>query len=75
MKLLLVKIGLWVARLGGWTPIAPDIIESAFIITKQAETMKGGGEFKRREALRAMMNRHPNAKIKDLAFAIEWVLR
>ncbi len=79
MKTLLVKFGLWLARLGGWNEFThgldPAILDSAKLMTTQAETMGGSGEYRRREALRAMMNRHPKAPERDLALAIELALR
>lgn len=79
----LVGMGLTVARWGGWvSPIGrryhglevhPEILESARLMTQQVEERFQGvsGEFKRREALRAMLNRHPDRPVRELALAIE----
>jgi hypothetical protein len=78
-KRWLVIVGLWLARHGGWTPSIPilpdEVLASAKLITTQTEALPAGGEFKRREALRALMNRHPLTAIKDLALSIELALR
>ena len=88
MRRWLVHIGLWLARLGGWEPPAPvpfghsetlgldpALIASTHLMTEQTGKMGGSGEYRRREALRALMNRHPEAKERDIAFAIEAVIR
>lgn len=79
-KRFLVRFGLWLARKGGYGAdnqgVESDIIDSARLITAQAESMKGvSGEYKRREVLRSLMNRHPEAKERDLNLAIELVLK
>jgi hypothetical protein len=86
-KRWLVVVGLWLARQGGWVeaqhvvyipatiPVSDALIASAKEMVVQTEKMPGGGEFKRREALRAMMNRHPDLPVKDLALAIEYAVR
>ena len=79
-KRFLVRFGLWLARKGGYDAhnqgVASDIIDSAKLISEQAEAMKGvSGEYKRREVLRSLMNRHPDANERDLNLAIELVLK
>lgn len=54
--------------------IQKDLRESAKLITGQVAEMDGSGEFKRAQALRALMNRHPELGEGDLALAIELAL-
>lgn len=85
IKRWMVVIGLWLARKGGWEEVQPlpllpvpldqAIFASAQLLVAQAEGMKVSGEYRRREVLRGLMNRHPDATVKDLALAIELAVR
>ena len=81
-KKWLVQFGLWLARCGGWKDpvlygglVSDDLLESARLMASQAEKIPGGGEYRRREVLRSLMNRHPTARVKDMALAIELAIR
>lgn len=54
--------------------IPPGLAASAKVILAQTEIMSGSGEFKRAQALRALMNRHPEVRERDCALIIELVL-
>ena len=51
--------------------IGAQLMESAKMIIGQTGAMEGSGEFKRAQALRALMNRHPEARERECALAIE----
>lgn len=79
LKRTLVKFGLWLARLGGWTPynagLSNELIESAKLMIAQAgHIAEVSGEYKRREVLRSLINRHPDIPERKLNLAIEQVL-
>lgn len=82
IKRWLVRVGLWVARLGGWQPCtAPHLPEDAQIelarqIVHDVETRVGPapGPVKAREALRCLLNLRPEAKVSDLNLLIELAL-
>ena len=78
----LVTLGLWLAHLGGWTLPFPEpcrrlhatspYLDTARLIHAEVERQQmHNGEQKRHAALRAMLNRHPEARERDLALAIE----
>lgn len=54
--------------------ISKALLDSAREITAQAESMGGSGEYRRAQAMRAMLNRHPDASERACALAIELVL-
>ena len=61
MRKLLIKLGLWIARLGGWREqfdFSPAEIEQAMNIVKQVEEKFNGqsGSFKRAQAMRPLLN-------------------
>jgi hypothetical protein len=78
----LVRMGLWLAKKGGWTPdpcarahadVKTDVYESAQLLMDQVDAgfPYASGEFKRREVIRAMMNRHPSLRTRELALTLE----
>ena len=82
LRAWLVILGLWLARLGGWEPprpapvtdlVAPELVASARMFVAHVEEHFRGqsGEFKRAQVLRGLLNRHPGAKERDCALAIE----
>lgn len=83
MKNLLIRCGLWLAKLGGWAPCAlphlpsDDQVELAAKICAdvQQRFTEAPGEYKRREALRVLMNLRPEAATKDLNLLIELALQ
>lgn len=78
LKRWCVVVGLWLCRLGGFVPYeapALDVLESARIFVAQANPLGGSGEYRRNQALRALMNRHPEARERDLCLAIELAVR
>lgn len=86
MKQLMVRFGLWLAQRGGWTPEVcsrvhadtdSELFKSACKFRDQIENSFAGasGEFKRNQALRAMLNSHPQASERDCALAIELAVR
>lgn len=83
IRYALVVVGLWLARLGGWTPDPPcalphltsDYADTARLAVREAEKLGGSGEYRRREALRVMLNLNPGARERDLAMAIELAVR
>jgi hypothetical protein len=53
-------------------PFLPEGLQaSAKVIMDQTALMGGSGEFKRAQALRGLMNRHPEARERSCALAIE----
>lgn len=85
MKTYLIRFGLWLARLGGWTPIAPCLrphlpddsqVDLAKQIVQDVEARFGAspGPVKAREALRVLMNLRPEASARDLNLLIELAL-
>jgi len=80
IRRVIVVLGLGIARLAGWRPIplvAPGLLVSARMFVEHIEKGFAGqsGEFKRAQALRALLNRHPEAKECDAALAIELAVR
>jgi hypothetical protein len=76
MRKLILKIALWLARLAGedlvrMTHVGEDILKSASMLCDQVDSQDTSGEHKRAQVLRALMNRHPEAKERELAAAIE----
>ena len=86
MMYLLVRFGLWLARLGGWQETVckrahlpddnPELVDDVRLCTEhvQLKFPNAPGEFKRREALRMLLNRHPALTERELNFTIELVL-
>lgn len=85
MKTCLIRVGLWLARRGGWTPIAPCLrphlpddsqVDLAKQIVQDVEARFGPspGPVKAREALRVLMNLRPEASARDLNLLIELAL-
>jgi len=79
LKRLCVVVGLFIARLGGWTPCAlphlpsDEMVDQARAIVKDIETRfpHMPGPLKSREALRCLLNLHPNVGTRDLNLLIE----
>ena len=84
----LVRFGLWLARWGGWAemppappcsrPHLPDMayLDTARLVYHEIERQHfKSGETKRHNALRALLNRHPEARERDLALALELVIQ
>jgi hypothetical protein len=85
LRLLGIRLGLWLARLCGWTPIPPcrrphlpedDLINIAAFAVSEVERAKAGepGPVKAREALRVLMNLLPERSTRDLNLLIELAL-
>lgn len=80
-----VGIGLWLAQWGGWVvpvctlPHSPthDRIAHAQRLVADVEQRFGRspGEFKRREALRVLLNQFPQATERELNLLIELALQ
>lgn len=76
-------IAAWLRRLADWLdppvkPYVPDPyrdITTALIAEAEARFGAGFGEAKRRDVYAALMKRFPQAKKRDLAYAIERVLQ
>lgn len=83
LKALLITVGLWLAQRGGWTPCAVPHLPSddhvalakAVVADVQARFGHTSGEFRRREALRVLLNLRPEAATRDLNLLIEVALR
>lgn len=84
MKRLLIALGLWLARLGGWRadhcpryhlPAVP--FDGITRIVKDVETQFAdhGSEAKRHQALALCKKRYPDLRERDLAFGIELAVR
>ena len=81
MKKLLIRLGLWIACLGGWeTPVCSrthleksTYTRAACIFVKQMEQKAPAtsGESKRHQVLRAMLNSFPAAREREVGRAIE----
>lgn len=75
IKKLLNLVAKWLLRLTGSQavvlPIRTEVLTTAKEITQALDNAVGSGEYKRAQALGAMMNRHPDAKESELALAIE----
>ena len=79
MKRLIIRLARWLASKAGadlivFPRISDEILESAKMLCAQVEVQETSGEHKRAQVLRALMNRHPEAKARVLAAAIERVL-
>lgn len=82
---LLVRFGLWLAGLGGWTVTvcarahAPEsaLVDHAKAIVADLDVryVDAPNEIKRREALRILLNLYAGTKERDLNFAIEAALQ
>lgn len=80
-----VRLGLWLAALGGWTvpvcqrPHVPDEAEVAHARVVVADVQQRfadtSGEYRRREALRVLLNHYPQARERDLNLLIEVALQ
>lgn len=83
IKAWVVRVGLWLATWGGWRPCAlphlpgDPLLESARALVADVDTRFAGtsGDFKRREALRVLMNQQPTAPTRDLSLLIELALQ
>ena len=85
MKSLLVKFGLWLARMGGWTPPVcwrSHPPETALVVTARRlvnwaeETFPGtSGEHKRHQVYARMLRLHQDVPRRQIALAIEWALQ
>mgnify|MGYP001609679325 CR=1 FL=1 len=82
VRVWLVRMGLWVAGIGGWVQrsddlVPPDLFASAKMLAAQVQQQFGGqsGEFKRAQVMRALINRHPHARHADCGLAIELAVR
>ena len=81
LRRLLVAVGLWVARRGGWTPIPPppcslppaDQVALAVDICRDvaARFADASGEARRREAQRVLMNCLPGLAARDRNLLLE----
>lgn len=82
----LVWLGLWLARLGGWTPTPactqphlPDdeqlALAKAIVADIAARFGDAPGGIKAREALRVLLNLRPEARTRDLNLLIELALQ
>ena len=80
MKNLLVVVGLWLARLGGWEPVQPDFGLGALIaairpmVAKVADAPQSG-EWKRHQVYADAIKALPDVPKGDIALAIELALR
>lgn len=88
-KRLAVRVGLWLAQWGGWREAAPtppcalahlpndDQVElvRALLADIRERFMDVSGDYKRREALRVLLNIRPQAKERDLNLLIELALQ
>jgi hypothetical protein len=83
LRLLIIRFGLWVARLGGWLPCQlshlpeDELLTTSVAITQQVEEklQDAPSDVKRREALRMLLNVYPSRKTRDLNFLIELALQ
>lgn len=85
LKALLVRMGLWMAMMGGWSPEPPcalphlpedaqiDLARQIVLDVEQRFT-QSPGPVKAREALRVLMNIRPEASARDLNLLIELAL-
>jgi len=85
LQTLLITVGLWLARRGGWTPTEAcalphlphdDQIALAKAIVRDIDARfpQMPGPAKAREALRALLNLRPEAATRDLNLLIELAL-
>lgn len=87
LRYLLVRFGLWLSRLGlrlaersGWradNQVDDDLFGDAIRVVRMVERSfpEASGEFRRRDALRVLLNRFPAARERDLALAIEMAVQ
>jgi len=73
------KLALWLLRLDKSQVIIvpamkPELIETAKRITGQLRNVDASGEYKRGQALRALLNTHPEESEGNCSRAIELVL-
>lgn len=85
VKALLVRFGLWMAAMGGWSPLPPCALphlpeDTQIALAKQIvldveqRFSASPGPVKAREALRVLMNIRPEASTRDLNLLIELAL-
>lgn len=73
----LVRLGLWLAKRGGWQPDIPaDLLDGARICVaeQQAKWAQRDGEAKRAAVYRTLINTHPHASRRLISQAIEMAL-
>jgi hypothetical protein len=82
MKSLLIKWSLAFATFLGWTPPActkphfeSPFLADAVLGVEQVSSRNESGDFLRREVLLFLINRHPEAKERDLNLAIEMAVQ
>lgn len=86
IKARCLVVGLWLARIGGWTPAPPCALphlppDSQVDLAKQivadidARFPEWPGPLKAREALRVLWNLRPQAHTRDLNLLIELALQ
>jgi len=73
MKTILVRFGLWLARLGGWRSSIPEHIAAYTkdAVRKQQVWPNRDGEAKRAAVYRQLVNAFPQESKRVLAQAIE----
>lgn len=85
LRALGIRLGLWLARFCGWTPIPPctrphlpadELVDIAVFAVQEVERAKRGepGPVKAREALRVLQNLLPERSTRDLNLLIELAL-
>lgn len=86
MNAWLIRIGLWLATRGGWTPPAPilvhdlpalpaDLVAETRRAVTEADPLSADGEYKRHQVYAKLRKRFPQRDRSELAFAIEWVIQ
>jgi hypothetical protein len=86
-----VRVGLWLARWGGWTPPPPVEVDRwglpetlaplvalahPLIAAQDADSAEGtSGEYKRHQVYARLLKTHPETPKRDLALAIELAVR
>ena len=74
IKLINLLLCFWKIELIAIPKVSGEMKDSAALMTAQLDAVAGSGEYKRAQALRALMNRHPEAKERECALAIELAL-
>jgi hypothetical protein len=83
IKALAVRLGLWLAAWGGWKPCelphlpTDPLLDAAraLVTDLEARFPETSGDFKRREAMRVLLNTQPTATARDLSLLIELALQ
>lgn len=73
MKNLLYHFGLWLTS--KTTPVDNLLLQAATSVCKSMQGLNASGEYKRHQAYAQLIDQFPEARYRDLAYAIELVIQ